>query len=488
MPSNRNFPCIPAFQRVYFCGVSTRGEFTRIVVIGGGIAGITAAWELRKAGAEVILLEARPHLGGRLTSHHPSGLPTPFDNGPHLFLSTYVLARRLFRELEIADSFVFPYPGKIQFIRRDGMRGVLREWPLPSPFNLAAGMLSLTLLPWKARLSILGASNDLLRRGAPAAESAADWLSSRSAKPEREVFWHPLIQAALNAPPEEVPASYLGVIFKQGFCRGFTGGRLGYALRPLRELFGDQTRSKLEAAGIQVRLGTTSWGARLSSTENPRITGVLVGESETIPAEAVVAALPPWTLSDWLTFLYPQDDGQMTAPVLQPQHLMEGWQANPIVTIYLWADNRPLLETFTSLPGRSIAWVFDFARLWGDRRAPVALMLELHADIDLRDTQIPDARRWTRHRFPLDAERIFAELFSALPQLSRVDWRAWKIIRERRATPLRPRSSWTTPPQQTTAIPNLLLAGDWLDSELPPTVEAAVRTGMAIPKLLRVTS
>jgi hypothetical protein len=397
-------------------------------------------------------------------------------------LSTYTQSLRLFRELNVADQFIFPYPGKIHFVSRDGMQSVLREWPLPAPFNLVAGLLCFDLLPWKSRLKSLAISNEILHGDLPAQESAESWLDARSSPREREIFWHPLIHAALNAPAQAVPATYLKVIFKQGFCRGFWGGRLGYAVQPLGEIFGARIQTRLEETGITVRLRATAWGGVLTQDDKPRLCSVLTGKEETIPCDAVVVALPPWSLADWLNYLSPTSEKGVS--MLRPPHLLEDWQANPIVTIYLWAENRPLLESYTALPGRSVGWVFDYARLWDDRRAPLALMLDLQADMDRRDTQVPHARSYTRSRYPLDVDRIFADLFSAFPQLKPVLWTTWKIIRERRSTPLRPKRLWGETVQQTTAIPNVFLAGDWLDPELPPTVEAAVRTGARVRQLI----
>ena len=125
---------------------------SRAIVLGGGISGIAAAWRLRQAGASVALLEARAHLGGRLTSHAAPDLPTPFDNGPHLFLSSYASTRRLFKELGIDAHFEYPYPGAIPFIRTNGRRARLQEWPLPAPLNFVGGLLGFSALSWAAPL------------------------------------------------------------------------------------------------------------------------------------------------------------------------------------------------------------------------------------------------------------------------------------------------------------------------------------------------
>lgn len=432
-----------------------------IIVIGGGIAGIAATWRLQGAGAQVTLLEAKPYLGGRLASHSTPDLPTPFDNGPHLFLSTYMQARKLFRELGISDDFEYPYPGAIPFVRPDGWGGVLREWPLPAPYNLAAGLLAFPILTLKSRLRSLKLARGLLVKQLPRNQSAGEWLTNHSEPEERSVLWEPLIQAVVNSDSEVVPADYLRIVLKQGFCRGFWGGRLGQARKPLGRIFGDNVRVSLEAAGVKVILKAHSSGVVF---ENGKITGVRLKDGETIPCQAVVAALPPWALEGWLASTGINED-------ILADYRLADWKATSIRTIHLWADTRPWLETYTCLPGRITTWVFDYARIWRDSRAPIALLLapsSSEGTVNDPDPQMP---------------AILSEVFTALPQLSRVRWKAWRIVSEKRATPLRPRALWGKSLSQKTSIHNLLLAGDWLDPELPPTVEAAVRAGEGVSKL-----
>jgi len=431
-----------------------------IIIIGGGIAGMAAAWRLIPTGLPVTLLEARPRLGGRLDSLRAAGAPTPFDNGPHLFLSSYVRTRRLLREIGLERDFDYPWPGRLPVIGPQGRAAILWEWPLPAPFNFSAGLLSFPLLSWKARNRAVLAARDLLTGPLEAEVSAAQWLEAHGEAEERGLFWEPLVRAALNAPSEAVPVRDLQVILREGFAKGLTGGRLGHARRPLGKIFGEGMRRALEEAGVQVLTGHTVGGAEITAG---RITSVKLRNGRSLPCRAVVAALPPWALYDWLrTLPHP-------TPLVAPLHL-EAWGAQSLVSLFLWAGQRPWVEPWTSLPGRRAAWVFDYTRLWGDSRAPLGLILEWP---DLPQSQTAAAMRG------FVAREILPELAAALPQLSRVPWRAWKLVRERRATPLRPRALWGHPLSPTTALPNLVLAGDWLDPLLPPTVEAAVRSGEA---------
>jgi len=437
----------------------------KTVVLGGGISGIAAAWRLRQAGASVTLLEARAHLGGRLVSHEALDLPTPFDNGPHLFLSSYTRARRLFRELGIDTHFEYPYPGAIPFIRKDGWRGRLQEWPLPAPLNFAGGLLGFSMLSRAARRRAFKAARDLVGQAPDWQWDAGQWLKAHSGSEERALLWEPLIRAAMNASPEEIPAQNLRTVIKQGFCHGLFGGRLGYAKKPLGEIFGGQAHSALKQAGIEVRLKAA---AVVLICESDAIKGIALQSGEVFAGEVVVAALPPWALADWLK------DTPAGERIISEYRLRD-WRANPITSIYFWGEDRPLLDGYTCLPGRRAEWVFDFARLWGDMRAPLGVILN-----DAANSEWAEPLKGLRYAAPLQS--ILNELISAFPQLGPVRWTAWKQVTEKRATPLRPRALWGKTLPQEMPIRGLYLAGDWLDSELPPTVEAGVRAGENVKK------
>ncbi len=444
---------------------------TRIVVVGGGISGIAAAWELRKTGAEVILLEARGHLGGRLTSYFAAELPTLLDNGPHLFLSSYTQMRRLFREFGLDNEITYPYPGRVSFVLREGMRADLKEYPLPAPYHLAAGLLNFRALPLRSRVRILKAIQTLLKSPPTTTQTTAQWLDEFSTDEERRMFWLQLIRAALNAPADAVPIPYLRVIFQQGFCKKPFGGRLGYARRPLQEIFSQRMKPTLENTGIQVHLKTT---CESFIVKENRITDVLLKGGGRLSCDAVFLALPPGSLLNVLKNL------PVGERIIQ-EYLLRDWRANPITTLYLWADERPLLEAFTCLPDGKIGWVFDYERMWENRAAPLALML----NEPLERTCAAEPASSAKGEAPVQPIcELAEELLQAFPQLQKVRWTHWKLVTAPHATPLRPRALWWKTLPQTTCIPNLFLSGDWLDAELPPTVEAGVRAGRKIADFL----
>jgi uncharacterized protein with NAD-binding domain and iron-sulfur cluster len=138
-------------------------------------------------------------------------------------------------------------------------------------------------------------------------------------------------------------------------------------------------------------------------------------------------------------------------------------QASPIVTVNLWLDRQVAGEEFVGLPGRHMQWIFDKARLFGESAAHLSLVSSGAEEI---------AARGNADLLALAME----ELRAALPAASDAVVKRAVVVREKRATfslapgqPARPGTS--------TGVPGLFLAGDWIDTGLPATIESAVVSG-----------
>jgi len=428
------------------------------LIIGGGIAGIATAWELNKAGVQVTISEALPYLGGRLCSHSAKGIPTKFDNGPHLFLSSYTSTRRLLEELDSGGDLHFPFPGRIPFVLYDGSRAKFTEWALPAPLNLAGGLLAFSLLNLRARGRVVRAAGRLLTGRDSEVLSMQTWLEENSQAEERRIFWEPLIQAALNVDSSSLPLSYLQVVFKEGFCRGFSGGRLGFARRTLDSVFNRGAKQALNRAGVEVLLKTPVSSVKVDAR---MALDVSFHDGKRGKYDAVVAALPPWALDSLLSNTSAGED-------IKAELDLKSWRTQPISSLYLWADERPLLDEFICTPEGAVDWVFDFGRIWGRRNAPLCFLLG-NGKVDRSNSGI---------------RAIMDSSHKVFPQLRNVSWKSVRLVSEKRATPLRPEALWGKRLRQTTRTPHLFLAGDWLDPELPPTVEAAVRSGKRAANLI----
>ncbi|HEY5658355.1 MAG TPA: FAD-dependent oxidoreductase, partial [Myxococcota bacterium] len=121
-----------------------------IAIIGGGLAGISAALACREAGARVTLLEARARLGGATWSTRREGLW--MDNGQHVFLRCCTAYRELLRGLGVEDRVVLQERLAVPVVAPGGTTHWLRRGCLPAPLHLASSLLGFGHLALADRL------------------------------------------------------------------------------------------------------------------------------------------------------------------------------------------------------------------------------------------------------------------------------------------------------------------------------------------------
>jgi hypothetical protein len=138
----------------------------------------------------------------------------------------------------------------------------------------------------------------------------------------------------------------------------------------------------------------------------------------------------------------------------------------PIVTVNIWYD-RPVLEPgdlpFRGLVGRTAQWVFDRRIIAGERSMHVSVITSAAAGLVERD----------------DAAIIgivTADLRAALPAAADAAVQRATVIREKQAT-FSVKPGAPDRPSERTPLPGFFLAGDWLKTGLPGTIEGAVRSG-----------
>lgn len=433
-----------------------------VVVIGAGFAGLSAAVELALRGARVLVAEARPVLGGRATAFTDSETGEVVDNGQHVMLGCYRDTFRFLRAIGTEDHVRLQPDLEVTMIDRQGRRSTLRCPPLPAPFHLMAGVLEWEALGVRDRLTVLKMAR-LIRlawrqaRGADLAaaspgETVERWLvRNGQADGIRELLWEPLALAALNQSPREAAAPPFARVLAEMFAGGDRrSAAIGLPDRPLDRLYAEPARAFVEARGGAV---VTSSAARVV-VANGAVAGVEV-RGERVAASRVIAAVPWFNLVDLVA-----DPPPALHAILNNA---AATAACPIVTVNLWLD-RPALDTpFIGLPGRTWQWVFDKRIMFGGEAAHVSLVSSGAGTIVGLSNQ------------ELVALAV-AELSDALPDLRRARIVRALVVREKRATfSLAPGQ----PPRPGTGTPirGLWLAGDWVDTGLPGTIESAVVSG-----------
>ncbi|HZO49419.1 MAG TPA: hydroxysqualene dehydroxylase HpnE [Gaiellaceae bacterium] len=426
---------------------------TRVVVVGGGLAGVTAALECADRGASVTLLEARARLGGATFSVQKEGLW--LDNGQHVFLRCCTAYRALLRRLGVEDDVVLQPRLDIPVLAPGGRRARLRRDGLPAPLHLARALARYRHLSASDRARLVPAALALrrLRLDDPAldGETFAAWLERRGqSRAAVDALWDLITLPTVNLPAREASLALATKVFQTGLLERADASDVGYARVPLQRLHGDAAERALRAAGATVRLKARA-SAIAAGTAGPTVTWA----GGTLAADAVVLAVP-------------HDDAAELLPegALEPGVDPTALGASPIVNLHVVYD-RPVTDLpFAAGVGTPVQWVFDRTASAGLERGQCLAVSLSGADAYLG-------------RSVEELRGLFVPALAALfPAAARAEVQSFFVTREPRATFRGTPRSARHRPGPVTRVPGLVLAGAWTDTGWPATMEGAVRSGV----------
>jgi squalene-associated FAD-dependent desaturase len=443
--------------------MSSSGIEPDVVVVGAGFAGLSAAVRLTRRGSRVLVLEARSRLGGRATAFADAVTGELVDNGQHVLLGCYDETFSFLDSIGAIDNVRLQPQLSVTMIDRAGHRSRLVCPPLPAPWHLLAGIFEWDALTWTDRMAALRMAAPLklgLRhaRGhhrsliaASPGETVESWLV-RHGQTERlrEMLWRPLALAALNQPADRAAAPSFARVLAEMFGPAPRAAAIALPTRPLHLMYAEPARTFIERHGGEVRTGAIAT-VRVSTQG---VEAVEAAGTRWTP-RAVVSAVPWFACAD---LFHPCPE-----PLAAIVETASRMASSPIATVNLWFDRQVLDEPFVGLPGRAMQWVFDKRAVSGGDASHLSLVSS-GAD--------PLVGRSNEQLVAV----AHGELLDALPIVRSARVVRSTVVRERQATfslapgePARPSSE--------TGIPGLYLAGDWIETGLPATIESAVRSG-----------
>ncbi|MEU1596373.1 hydroxysqualene dehydroxylase HpnE [Streptomyces sp. NPDC005708] len=428
------------------------------VVVGGGIAGITAALALADAGVRVTLLEGRPRLGGLAFSFERGDLTV--DNGQHVYLRCCT-AYRWFLD-RIDASALAPLQDRLDVPVLDanaapGRRlGRLRRDALPVPLHLGRSLATYPHLSLAERARVGRAALALraLDLGDPAldAQDFGSWLAAHGQSARAvEALWDLVGVATLNAVAGDASLGLAAMVFKTGLLSDPGAADIGWARVPLGELHDRQARKALDSAGVrtEVRTRVTSISTDGNGNWSVQVPG------ERIEADAVVLAVPQREAHDLLP------PGAVDAP----ERLLEIGTA-PILNVHVVYDRKVLSQPFFAALGSPVQWVFDRTEASGLREGQYLAVSQSAAQEEI-DEPVAVLR-----------ERYLPELQRLLPATRGAEVKDFFVTRERTATFAPAPGVGRLRPGARTKAPGLYLAGAWTATGWPATMESAVRSGV----------
>ncbi|WP_433226513.1 hydroxysqualene dehydroxylase HpnE [Actinomadura formosensis] len=428
-----------------------------VVIVGGGLAGISAAIALQESGVPVTLVEARPWLGGATHSFARGELRV--DNGQHVFLRCCTAYQGLLRRLraehlvEVQDRFDVPV------LRPGAAAARLRRADLPSPLHLLPTLARYTPLPPVDRLRAVRAAIGLARLDPadPALDmvSAGRWLAGHGQRAwARQALWGVFLTSALNADPDDAALGLSAMVCRRALLGRADAADIGVPVVPLEELHGGPALRRIAEMGGTVRLK-----AKVEAvTTDPKV----VVDGVPIAADAVIMAVPHETAARLLPAQALPD------PLRWPE-----LDASPIVNVHVVYDRTVMDAPFAAAVASPVQWVFDRTAASGLRRGQY-LAVSLSA-----------ADRWIDMPAAELRSRFVPELRRLLPAARGARVRELFVTRERRATFRQRPGTAAARPGAATRAPGLFLAGAWTDTGWPDTMEGAVRSGVTAARLVR---
>lgn len=462
----------------------------RVIVIGGGLAGLAAAQALAKRGFNVTILESRNRLGGRAGSFTDPTTGQVIDACQHVSMGCCAELAKFIRTMGV--DHLLHAERTLYFQTPDGRVTRFKADPLPAPFHLARSFLRLHYLTLMDKLRIAwglmklrfhheGAKAKskvkvdrpyremfhlILMRGwwpfrqrkASDLQQLADdvpfleWLrANRQNQRCIDRFWSIVLVSALNETIDRVGIKYAKKVFIDGFLKSRRGYEVQVPSVPLDRLYGEEMRKWFNDHKVQIR---TNCGVKSIDIENNVATGVTLRSGETIQANHIVSAVPSQRLTDML-----------------PPNVLEDLDFSglkflefaPVVSVHLWFDRPVMKLPHVILVDCSCQWVFS--------RGEVApgewyVQVVISAAHDLAKLGHAEIER-----------QVMDELAKVLPDTVNAKRIRCRVVTEHAATfsPTPGVDYWRPGPKCT--IERLILAGDWTATGWPATMEGAVRSG-----------
>jgi squalene-associated FAD-dependent desaturase len=401
----------------------------RVAIVGAGYAGMAAAVTLASRNIPVSVFEAGPVPGGRARRVVSQG--SELDNGQHILIGAYTELFRLMKQVGVAADAVLRVPLDLRYF--DGF--AFRALALTYPFGLLGGLFGARRLPFAEKLRAVGFMSALRKmkfRIDP--DITVDAFLERYGQDGviGHYLWRPLCVSALNTPTAEASARAFLVVLRDTMCGAPEASDLVLPRVDLSKLFPEPAARFVQQHGGKICLAET------------------VRDLESLKKDfrSVIVAVGPHQLKTLLA------------------DVADDYTYQPIYTCYLQYDSATRLPfPMVGLADGLVQWVFDRGALTGEK-GRLACVISAQGD---------------HQQLSLDevAEACHRELAQAIPGLAAPQWS--RVIAEKRAT-----ISCTPGVRKLSARtrdPNVFLAGDYTDPEYPPTLEAAVRSGVRAANL-----
>jgi squalene-associated FAD-dependent desaturase len=421
----------------------------RCLIIGGGIAGLTAASILSSKKIPVTLIESSPKLGGRTYSFMDEVSGEIIDNGQHIMMGCYKETLSFLTLIGANENFIYQTKLKVDFIDYGFKKYKLHASNLFYPLNLFAGFLNYNAFTTgdKIRFFKFIVKLPFVSKKRLSNFSVKQWLNDENQSEKLiKSFWEILCVGSLNSNLEKASAQIFADVLKQIF---FTGNFSSTIILPKLGL----TESIIDPAFQFIKRN----GGEIISSDN--IKQFVINENKIVH---LISDKNTYSDYDFIISAIPLHSLEKIIPKKELDIKVD-FAYSTIVNVHIWLNENPLKENFYGLVNSPVHWIFN--------KGNCVNIVISDAD-DLADKP---------------KEEIFELVISELKNyagIRRSFIDNYKVIKEKRATFIPTKYSLGKRPQSKTQIKNLFLAGDWIDTGLPSTIESAAKSGSMAANLV----
>lgn len=416
----------------------------KIAVIGGGLAGLASAVYLIDHNFTVHLYEASPKLGGRAYSFRFNPTNEFVDNGQHLMMGCYDYTLEFVKKIVAIDSLFIQDNLLINFIEKNNVKYKLNASVGFYPFNILFALANYEALIWIDRLKIIKLISKLLFYPTDSLTnySVKEWLiKEKQSERSMKALWEIIAVGALNSGIEKSSAKIFADILKQIFLRNNRATVLILPKQNLNHSLCLPAENFIKQKGGQIFLSS---GIDEILIENDEVKCISYN-NKIEEYDFVVSAVP---IDSLRKILLPEFIDKLELPDLT---------YSPILNVHLWLDNNIFNEKFYGLINSDIHWIFNHSNYISVTISDAQLWMEINPDIIVEKISI-----------------ILKEFF---PSFRSDSITHSKVVKEKKATFIPDKASLKNRPSTRTKVKNLFLAGDWTNTNLPATIEGAIKSG-----------
>ena len=426
-----------------------------VTIIGGGVAGMSAACALAEAGLSVHLVERRGYLGGRASSYLHPGVNEVIDNCQHVLFGCCTNLVGFYRRIGVDDRI--HWTSEMTMIEPGGRRSLLGPSWLPAPLHGLPKLLSAHAFSLADKFALARAFSALMRPvPASSTESLGAWLKRNGqTQGAIERFWRLVIASALNAEIDTIALPYAAKVVRELFMNSAFAGSMGMSTVPLSQLYLGVS-PLLERQGGSVLLNTpvegAEWDEETSQWSLTTQTGSLI-------SDFLVLALPFEATAKMIPHLPPAEGAEV---LLSQTENQEHW---PICSVHLWFDHEITELEHAVLLDREIHWMYNQSRLQTGRGGHYIELV------------VSGTRAFAALNREEAIRQALEELGEFFPRVREAKLEKVALVKEVLATFGVPPGIDASRPSAVSPWPNCFLAGDWTRTGWPSTMESAARSG-----------